>query len=183
MTRRRLLSLPLLLPAALLAACAADLAELPGEYLGGVGDPVRGTALRAPFVLGDTSRYRGDPASAAYAAAQLEFLARSFETDPRYGNAVPALRAARQEMRAALGIPAQENPEAAETRLRIAAQALREGSRARAESALAAWPPGVIDRLAQLPRLPAVATAAGIAAQEIHRLDQEGLSRGWRARL
>ncbi len=182
MNRRALF---LLLP---LAACAPGLGGTPGEYLGGIGDPVRGVALQAPFVLGNTARFAGDPASAAFAAAQLEFLTRSFEEGPRYastvsGGSVAALRQARADMRAAIGIPAAENSESVENRLRLAGQALRAGERARAEAALAGFGPGVLDRLAALPSLPRVATAGNMASNEIMRLDQDqfrGNSRGGR---
>lgn len=172
MKKRALL---LLLP---LAACAPGLVGTPGEYLGGIGDPVRGVALQAPFVLGDTARFAGDPASAAFAAAQLEFLTRSFEEAPRYagvvsGTTVIALQQARQDMRAAIGIPAAEHSELVENRLRLAGQALRAGDRARAEQALAGFRAGALDRLAALPALPRVATAAGMASNEIMRLDQD----------
>lgn len=172
MNRRSLL---LLLP---LAACAPGLSGSPGEYLGGIGDPVRGVALQAPFVLGDTRRFAGDPASAAFAAAQLEFLTRSFEEAPRYagivsGTTVIALQQARQDMRAAIGIPPAENSELVENRLRLAAQSLRAGDRARAEQALAGFAPDALGRLTALPSLPRVATAGNMASNEIMRLDQE----------
>ena len=74
---KRLL-LPLL---ALIGGCADPAAE----HLGGFGDPVRGAALNAPRLLGDTSRLAGNPAQAARAAVQLEVLADAFRNDPRYG--------------------------------------------------------------------------------------------------
>ncbi len=171
MDRRALL---LVLP---LAACATP-GGTPGEYLGGVGDPVRGVALQAPFVLGDTARFAGDPASAAWAAAQLEFLARSFEETPRYAQrvdigALTALQQGRQEMRAALGIPPLENGELVEQRLRLAASALRAGEQARAQSALSGFAPDTLARLSNLPHLRQVALAGGLAAQEIRRQDQD----------
>jgi len=171
--RRALLLLPLL------AACADD--PVTG-YLGGFGDPLRGAAFYAPRNLGDTSRWQGDPAGAAMAAAQLEFLARAFredllrasQTDPAVTNALDLGRA---EMRATLGIAPGADGALVEGQLRAASQALRAGSPARAEAALSAapftlGPQATLARLADLPRLPRVREAAGFAAQEIARQDQ-----------
>lgn len=162
-----------------LAGCAIDPG---GAYLGGVGDPVRGAALYAPAQFGDFGRYAGDPAGAAQAAAQLEFLADSFRTDPRYAvqvdqGVVAALDQARFELRAAIGIAPDAPPGAVIRRLRAAAAALVAGSPVRAEAALAsaefsAPPRAVLAALARAPDLPSAATAANLAAAEIGRLDQ-----------
>jgi hypothetical protein len=174
MTRKLLLALPVVL-----AACAQDPVT---DYLGGFGDPVRGAAFYAPRNLSDTSRYAGDPAGAAIAAAQLEFLYRSFREDPIRApqtnpSTVFALQEGVREMRAALGIAPDAPGVLVEQQLREAAQALRAGSHARAEAALAspaftAGPRATLARLAALPRLPRVAEAAGAASQEISRQDQ-----------
>lgn len=169
MHRRTFLIIPVSL-----AACTEDPVV---DYLGGVGDPVRGAALWAPRNLGDTSRWQGDPAGAAIAAAQLEFLARSFRENPIYSvGSNPAtsqtLDSAVREMRAALGIqPGAANADV-EILLRRAGEALREGSEARALVALTgpdfAEPPGeVLRRLGSLPRLRIVSAAAGMAANEV----------------
>ena len=119
---RRRLALALL-PALLFSGCASP----PGApYLGGIGDPVRGAALNAPRVLGDTSRWAGQPAAAADAAAQLEFLADEFATNPRYApEANPAvlhqLETARREMRGFLGISPDASPQLVMAGLRRAA--------------------------------------------------------------
>ncbi|UPY36140.1 hypothetical protein [Sediminicoccus sp. KRV36] len=169
MQRRTLLAYPLLL-----AACDVDPVT---DYLGGVGDPVRGAALFAPRNLGDTSRWQGDPGGAAIAAAQLEFLARSFRENPLYSvNSNPAtsqtLDSAVQEMRAALGISPTAPNAAIEILLRRAGEALRDGSEARALVALTGpdftEPPAeVLRRLGNLPRLRIVSAAAGMAANEV----------------
>ncbi|WPB84852.1 hypothetical protein [Sediminicoccus rosea] len=169
MKRRTMLVLPLIL-----AACDIDPVT---DYMGGFGDPVRGAALFAPRNLGDTSRWQGDPAGAAMAAAQLEFLARSFRENPIYS--VPSnpatsqtLQSAVAEMRAALGIaPGARNADV-EILLRRASVALREGSQAQALAALTGPnftvpPQEVLRRLGDLPRLPIVSAAAGMAANEI----------------
>lgn len=171
MKRRALLFLPLLA-----AACAQDPSQ---SYLWGVGDPIRGTALNATRMLGDTARYDGDPAGAANAAAQLEFLARSFREDPIWSvQANPAttqeLQAAVLEMRNALGISPTAPNAVIEQLLRQASQALRAGSQARALAALSGpnftVPPAeVLRRLGNLPFLPRVSSAAGMANNEAFR--------------
>ena len=156
---------------------------MPGTpWLAGLGDPVRGAALRAPSTLGDTSRWAGRPAEAAEAAAELEFLANEFRNNPRYASeANPAvsqqLEAARQEMRSFLGVAPDAAPELVRAGLRRAASALRAGSRAGAEAALsgpafAYGPPATLGRLASMPRLPRTAEAAGAVAAEIDRLER-----------
>ncbi|MEI6159869.1 MAG: hypothetical protein WCP77_08560 [Roseococcus sp.] len=169
MNRRTLLGLPFLV-----AACTEDPVT---DYLGGVGDPVRGAALWAPRNLGDTSRWQGDPAGAAMAAAQLEFLARSFREDPRTSvNSNPAtsqtLDSAVREMRGALGIDETAPNAVIEALLRRASEELRAGSQARALVALTGPnftvpPEEVLRRLGSLPRLRIVSAAAGMAANDV----------------
>jgi len=161
-----------------LAACTDPV----GDYLGGFGDPVRGAALYAPARLGDTSRWDGDPAGAALAAAQLEFLAQSFATDPIWSpqispSVLQQLQFARTEMRNALGIRQDAPPDVVIATLRQASFALRDGSLARAEAALSGpayslGPRRTLERLSHLPRLPRVAEAAGGVAAEMDRLDR-----------
>ncbi|TCI00052.1 hypothetical protein EJV46_05190 [Roseococcus sp. SYP-B2431] len=171
MKRRSLLALPLLA-----AGCAQDPVT---DYLGGWGDPIRGAALYATRNLGDTSRWDGDPAGAAMAAAQLEFLARSFRDDPIWSvQANPAttqeLQAAVLEMRRALGISLTAPNDAVEQLLRQASQSLRAGSQARALAALSGSfftvpPEEVLRRLGNLPFLRQVSSAAGMANNEAFR--------------
>lgn len=171
MKRRALLILPIFL-----GACAQDPSQ---SYLWGIGDPIRGTALNATRMLGDTSQYDGNPAGAAIAAAQLEFLARSFRDDPIWSFRVnPAttqeLQAAVLEMRNALGISPTAPNAVIEQLLRQAGQALRAGSQARALAALSGPnftvpPEEVLRRLGSLPRLRRVASAAGMANEEAFR--------------
>lgn len=167
-------------PAALLLALAGCVTDPTVDYLGGIGDPVRGAALYAPRNLGDTSRWAGQPAGAARAVVQLEFLADEFAANPRYApEADPTvtlrLERARAELRAALGIAADATPALVTTALRRAATALDAGTPALAEAALAGpaftlGPPATLARLADLPRLPRTAEAAGAVAAEIDRL-------------
>ncbi len=171
--------LPILFPVLLAVGCSST----PGTpWLGGLGDPVRGAALRAPATLGDTGRWTGRPAEAAAAAAELEFLANEFATNPRYApEANPAvsqqLEAARREMRDFLGVSPAAAPELVIAGLRRVSQALGAGSRAGAEAALAGpafvyGPAATLGRLASMPRLPRVAEAAGGVAAEIDRLER-----------
>jgi hypothetical protein len=174
MRRRALLTLLMAL-----AACADDPVT---DYLGGFGDPLRGAAFYAPRNLGDTSRWKGDPAGAAMAAAQLEFLARRFREDPmRAPQTDPAVTHALDvgvaEMRGFLGIAPRADGALVEGQLRRVSQELRAGSPARAEAALStpdftAGPEETLRRLADMPRLPRVREAAGFASQEISRQDR-----------
>ncbi len=174
--RRPLLAL---LPALAAAGCEADPSL---QHLWGLGDPVRGTALHAPRSFGDTSRWAGQPAQAARVAAQIEFLAQAFRTDPAYAPvADPAvvhrLGLAQAEMRRFLGIGADAPAETVMASLRRAAAALEAGSQARAEAALSgpdfqAGPLVTLARLSAMPRLPRSAEAAGAVAAEIARLDR-----------
>jgi hypothetical protein len=183
MRRRRLGALVLSAAlAATLAACGNDPTT---NWMGGLGDPVRGAALSAPRNLGNTSRWDGNPAGAARAVEQLEFLTDQFATNPRYApeinpSVLQQLQAARTEMRAAVGIAPDSRPEPVIVAMRRTAEALDQGSRARAEAALSGpsfmVPPGVVlERLSTLPRLPRVANAAGAAANEIERLGNRRL--------
>lgn len=179
-SRPALLAVLASLALAPLAACTNDPSG--GDYLLGAGDPLRGAAVNAERLLGDTSRWHGDPAGAALAAAQLEFLARSFEDDPRVSvtadfGTLHALRMARFEMRRQIGMPTSVPGEVAEQRLRLASQALRTGSTAQAEALLDVCHPGAIQRLSDMPRLPRVAEAAGFVSTELWR---GGSGRGFR---
>lgn len=175
----RVAAAALALAAALCASCATD----PGaDDLWGFGDPVRGAALQAPRTFGDTSRWAGRPAEAALAAERLEFLTDQMRTNPRYAPEVnPAvtheLLEARAEMRRFLGIAPDAPPEVVVPALRRTAEALRDGSLARAEAALSGpafttGPLVTLARLGAMPRLPQAAAAAGLAAAEVGRLDR-----------
>jgi hypothetical protein len=163
----------------LLGACTADPAA---NHLGGFGDPVRGAALNAPRLLGNTAQLQGRPADAALAVVQLEVLAEAFRTDPRYmhdvsGTARATVEAGQAEMRRTVGIAPDAPGEAVIAQLREAAEALGRGSRVRAEAALSGphFPAGgeaTLARLSRLPFLPRVSEAAGAASQEIGRLDR-----------
>jgi hypothetical protein len=175
-SRRRATALLFCLAA---AACGTDPSA---PYLWGLGDPIRGAALSAPRNFGDTGRWAGQPAQAAFAVEQLEFLTSELATNPIYAPVInPAtlqtLQAARTEMRGYLGIPASADPQIVIEAMRRAGAALRAGSRAQAEAALSgpAFPAGgqaVLARLSEMPRLPRTAAAAGMVASEFDRLDR-----------
>lgn len=166
--------------AAVLPACADPAAQ----HLGGFGEPTRGAALAAPWWLSDTSQLAGQPAQAARAVVQMEVLADSFESDPRYrhevsGAGLHSVRLGRSNLRETIGIARDAPPAAVVAQLREAAAALDRGQRARAEAALSGsmFPAGgaaTLRRLASLPYLPRVAEAAGAANAEIRRLDRSG---------
>ena len=171
----------LLLP---LSGCVADPAA---SWLGGIGDPVRGAALNAPRLLGDTSELAGNPSQAALAVVQLEFLDKQFRTNPTYmhnvsGATLHTVRVGKVEMRQAVGIAQDAPNDLVIGQLREAAAALDAGSTARTEAALSGpmFPNGpgrTLARLSSLPRLPRVADAAGAANAEIIRFDKTGSRR------
>jgi hypothetical protein len=125
------------------------------------------------------TRWHGDPGGAAMAAAQLEFLARSYRENPIWApgtsiGTLTALAAGRRDMRAWLGIGEGAPALAVETQLRAASVALREGHPGLAEAALSGpdftlGAAETLRRLADPPRIPAVAWAAGAVGEEIAR--------------
>ena len=163
-----------------LAGCETD---PNAPYLWGIGDPVRGAALRAPRNFGEPGRWAGNPANATVAVEQQEFLASELATDPRYAPVInPAvlqtLQQGRAEMRHYLGIPANADPQAVIEAMRRAGAALRAGNQAGAEAALTgpAFPAGpkeVLARLGAMPRMPQTVAAAGMVAAEFDRLDRQ----------
>jgi len=179
MNRRALLA-ALGLPA-LLAACVSY--DPAASYLGGIGSPVRGAALNAPYHFGDLSKWRGQPGRAALAVAQIEFLADRLTNDPYWSSNVSGLvplqmQQARAEVRDYLGIHADAPPELVMAALRRANEALETGSPAAAEAALqgpafSRGGAGTLRLLADMPRLPRAAAAAGAVNAEMARLDNE----------
>jgi hypothetical protein len=102
------------------------------------------------------------PARAARAHAELEFLAEALTRDPNLrggaGQGLPQLQIARREHRAALGIPADAPAGAVVLGLRTAAEALERNERAAAIAALpsnvfAAGGEETLRRLALPPRV------------------------------
>ena len=164
--------------------CSGDLTRLYAEGAADQGfDPDVDAPIPFDILLGTAIAHllaTGQPMSEA--AAELEFLANEFATNPRYApEANPAvsqqLETARREMRGYLGIEPTAAPELVIAGLRRAAAGLRAGSRAQAEAALSGpafvyGPAATLGRLASMPRLPRVAEAAGGVAAEIDRLER-----------
>ncbi len=169
----------------ILGACATavvETARLPRDAVDGVGDPTRAAVLGSAYAFADASHLAGQPAAAARAAAQVEYLASEIPAGPRYVEWSPAigmeLQGARAELRSALGIPANTRPQAVVDALYNAARALQRGDTAAAEAALQAAeaadrPALLLLRLAALPPLPRTRTATALAQQEMVRVDQD----------
>lgn len=162
-----------------LAGCETD---PNAPYLGGIGDPVRGAALRAPRNFGEPDRWVGNPANAALAVEQQEFLTSELPASPIYAPVlnpavVQTLQQGRAEMRDYLGIPASADPQAVIEAMRRAGTTLRAGNQAGAEAALTgpafpAGPKAVLARLSAMPRMPQTVAAAGMVASDFDRLDR-----------
>jgi hypothetical protein len=137
----------------------------------GAGDPARGAILSSAYVFGQPATVAGNPAAAAEALGQLEFLAVELATGGRWQGGfdplvVPLMQQGRAEARAAMGVRPDAAPQNAINAWYIAAAALRAGDRGAAEAALApvvAEPPATLQRLAALPYLPRAAAATGRA--------------------
>lgn len=178
----------LLLPALALAACSqgpvTDNEFMLGneDVVRGAGDGVRTAALGAQRAFGDTSQWRGNPIAACFGTAQLEFINRSFTTNPRFAGTVSFealhnVREGQRTLRNAVGIPLSVPAPQLERDLRLAVRELSTGNRAAADAHLAAYGPDLIGRLTSLPRLRQVEIAAGSAASEIGNTRGNGVSR------
>lgn len=178
---------PLLL---LLGACALPPPE-PGVVLPeqaawrGAGDPTRGAILSSAYVFGQPSTVAGNPAAAAEALGQLEFLAVELANGGRWQGGfdplvAPMMRNGRAEARSVMGLRPDAAPQSAINAWFIAAAALRAGDRAAAEAALAtvaAAPPATLERLAALPRMPTAAAATSRAQFALIARDSGGRDR------
>ncbi|WP_237217894.1 hypothetical protein, partial [Falsiroseomonas oryziterrae] len=130
-------ALPLV--ALLLTACANLPPPQPGVTLPdsaqrqfGFTDPARSAILSSSFVFGQPGSVAGDPAAAAEALAQLEFLTVELATDQRWIGldplVVPMLAQGRAEARAAFGLDPAAPPQRALDALYATAVALRAGN-------------------------------------------------------
>jgi len=144
----------------------------------GVGDPVRAAILGSAFVFARPSSVAGNPAAAATALGQVEFLAVEL-AGPRWigldALAVPMLAQAREKIRATFGftpIP----PQAAIDALFGAAEALRRNDTQAATRMLTPLAPGgeaaTLLRLAALPPLPETAQATARANRALMQRDR-----------
>jgi hypothetical protein len=178
----RTAALALFLP---LVACAPQqsvpFAVLPQDATTGVGDPTRAAIIGGAYTFTRPHSIAGQPAAAARAVAQLEYLATEIPTGPRWTEFSPLvgmeLHGARQEMRGALGIAPTAQPQLVVDGLFAASRALRAGDGRGAEQALVA--PAFADGRVTLARLqtlsptPRAQTAMALAMQELNRLDQD----------
>lgn len=170
-----------------LSACQspADLARLPPDAVqAGGADPDRAVILSTSHAFSSPAPLSGRPAEAARAVANLEYLATSLPTDPRYTQMNPtvgrALALGRAEARGALGIDPGAPTQPVIDGLYAASRALSARDQSAAAAALAAPPfaPGTLTRLAALPNLPRANEAGVLAAAELWRLQSEGRETG-----
>ncbi|WP_421995656.1 hypothetical protein [Roseococcus sp.] len=169
-----------LFAALLVSGCAAegfatpDPARLPRDSVEGAGDPTRAAVSRAAHVFANPALLSGNAADAARAIADMEYLAASLPSDPRFQQRDPLLPVrlsqARTEWRQALGIAPTQPAQPLIDALYAVWRALRARDTA---AAAAAMPPGLIPpggsaslaRLAALPPLPRTAEAANSASR------------------
>ncbi len=167
-------------------ACAAPPVEPqvtlpPTAATEGAGDPTRGAILASAYVFGQPQSVAGNPAAAAEALAQLEYLTAELASGPRWRDMDPtvpmAFARARSEARAAFGLDPAAPPQRAIDSLYGTAAALRAADRTRAASSLAALTgpaqaEPTLRRLAALPYLPQAAFATSRAQTELNRRDR-----------
>lgn len=169
-----------LLPVVFLAGCAAEglttpeAARLPRDSIEGAGDPTAAAVSRTAFAFANQASLNGRPGDAARAIADMEFLAASLPSDPRYQQRDPLLPVrlaqARTEWRQALGIAPSQPAQPLIDRLYAVWRAMNAGD---TETAAATLPPTLIPpggqaalaKLAALPPLPQTAQAANAAAR------------------
>jgi hypothetical protein len=155
---------------------------LPASAVRGAGDPLRGAILASSYVFGQPSSVAGNPAAAAEALGQLEYLAvelsappGSFDMDPLVA---PMLEQGRAEARNAFGFTPAAPPQRTVDLLYATAAALRAGNRAAALEFLAplTGPGGseaALERLAALPYLPAAASGTARARDSLSRRERD----------
>lgn len=174
MFRSLLLALPLL------AACTAlppgESAVLPRDAVTGAGDPTRTAIFTTNAVFAERRPAAGNPAAAARAIAQMEFLVVDMPQNTTFTNVPPTLNSqlvsARREWRGALGIAPDASAQSVINALYAASRALESGQ---GEAAAAALPGNIFSRggqqtlaqLSALPNLPNTAVAAATAQQGV----------------
>ncbi len=188
MTRRLpLLPLLLLIPACTLPPPPPGVELPPAARVGqGITDPVRSAILSSAYVFARPDTVQGDPAAAAEALGNLEFLAADLAVNPTYqdldGIVVPMLAQGRDEARATFGFRPGAPAQVAMDALYATAAALRAGRAAEARAALTPLAPGqedaVLRRLEALPALPRAAAATRQAQTALMRRDRGNDGRG-----
>ena len=160
----------------MLAGCVAPppSVSLPPIAQGASSDPLEAALYGAADAFAAPARLRANPAAAAVAVAQLEYLAVEIPAG-RYlrplGSLVgPALQSARYEMRRYLGIPQTAAPQAVIDALTAAVSLSSSGPAAAAAQLPASlFPEGGTEawhRLADMPRLPQVNSATQMALRQ-----------------
>ena len=162
--------------------------SLPPDAVQGAGDPTRAAIITTANVFAAPGSIAGQPALAARAAAQLEYLVVEIPTGPRWRGFSPnvslELEQARPELRSALGIDPAAPPQAVIDSLYAASHALTAGDRVAVERILVppiypAGPSITLQRLSAMPILPHANFATALAAGEMNRLDDDGGRRGF----
>lgn len=168
MIRKTVLALPLLV-----LACAPlppmEMASLPRDSVIGAGDPTRAAIISASTSFGIGGRILTAPAQTARTLANLEYLAVNTANNPLLDNAPPTLQtqllAARQEWRAALGIPPGTPAQQVINDLYATSRALEAGQ---------PGGEGNLARLQALPALPQTAAAAASASEALRSRNSQG---------
>ncbi len=172
-----------------LSACVpfGGFVTLPNDATIGGGDPDRAAIMVTSHAFSAPGVLAGRPRDAARAAANLEYLAASLPTDPRWTAMSPtvglSLRRGRDEMRTVLGITGDAPAQPVIDRLFAASRALDASDPRAAEGTLNVAPftaggAVTLRRLAALPDLPQANRAAVMAAAEMWRIDTEGRDTG-----
>jgi len=161
-------------------------ATLPPDAVVGAGDPTRAAIISAAGVFGNTASVAGNPAAAARAVANYEYLAVEIPTGPRWRGFNPAvsteLLEGRKELRAVRGIAPDAPTQPLIEAFYAASRALVVGNQAAAEQALSGpnFPAGsavTMAKLNALPRVPRAAAATSMAALELDRQSMQDMGR------
>ncbi len=154
-------------------------ASLPFDAVAGAGDPTRAAIYSSAYAFNNPGGL-ADPATAARASANLEFLAVSIPQDARYGYAGTLsgqLALARAELHAALGVSPNATPQAVVDGLYGVSRALRAQDQVAAVNALSptAFPDrqNTLLRLASLGPLPQAAAATASAERALLGQEQD----------
>ena len=178
MFRHAVLLSALLVPAACgtMPPAIPDYGRLTAAQLGSGPDPDAAAANLAAWAFADSNRTYGRPVEAARAVASLDYIAGQFYASARWSVlSAPTqeqLLQARQDARAALGIPLGTPSQAVIDHLTAAGNALADNNRAAALAALSGptftTPPDeVLARLSNLPFLSTANIATTNAANEL----------------
>lgn len=156
---------------------------LPPDVGLGLADPTRNAILNTAYAFATPGRLAREPADAALAVAQAEYLAVELSYGQRWREFSPivpmAFEHARAEWRSAVGIAPDAQPQPVIDALFTARYALQRGEAARAAAALPAplfqgGGEATLARLSALPALPATANAARGAESELWRQQRGG---------